>query len=210
MRCNICGKEFGNGTNCQNCGINRVKGLASYSGYSPSMQQDALARPVYEDGRYVNSGNMHISNNYAMCFACGEIIPNDSEYCPKCTKKLKERCPKCGNICSTQYANCNHCGTNRSDFERIREEQEEQYRKEAGELRKKFYKSFLDFWLSVIIFIGGCILNVVWGPFPKLFNIILVIIVGVLWYLGENDVFTNYRIKKYKKDYPDDPRNKYL
>lgn len=33
MKCSNCGKEFGSGTNCQNCGIDRVTGLANYSGY---------------------------------------------------------------------------------------------------------------------------------------------------------------------------------
>ena len=34
MKCANCGKEFGSGTNCQNCGIDRVSGLANYSGYN--------------------------------------------------------------------------------------------------------------------------------------------------------------------------------
>lgn len=34
MKCALCGKEFGSGVNCQNCGADRVTGLANYSGYS--------------------------------------------------------------------------------------------------------------------------------------------------------------------------------
>ena len=33
MKCAACGKEFGDGGNCQNCGVDRVTGLANYSGY---------------------------------------------------------------------------------------------------------------------------------------------------------------------------------
>ena len=32
MKCAVCGKEFGDGTNCQNCGVDRVIGLGNYSG----------------------------------------------------------------------------------------------------------------------------------------------------------------------------------
>lgn len=35
MKCNNCGKEFGDGLTCQYCGCERVKGLGSFSGYDP-------------------------------------------------------------------------------------------------------------------------------------------------------------------------------
>jgi len=34
MKCAVCGKEFGSGINCQNCGSDRVTGLGNYNGYS--------------------------------------------------------------------------------------------------------------------------------------------------------------------------------
>ena len=33
MRCSKCGKEFGTGTHCQHCGVDRVTGLANYNGF---------------------------------------------------------------------------------------------------------------------------------------------------------------------------------
>lgn len=36
MKCNICGKEFGNSVKCEHCGADRVAALGNYSGYSPS------------------------------------------------------------------------------------------------------------------------------------------------------------------------------
>ena len=139
MKCNICGKEFGKGTNCQSCGIDRVQGLASYSGFSPSPSRSSDTRQRNDNGRYVSLNNMQSGNTLAACFACGEIIPNDSEFCPKCGKKLIEKCPNCGSICSTQYEYCNKCGTNRAEYIRAqkKKEQEEKQRKAQEEQRKR-------------------------------------------------------------------------
>lgn len=139
MRCNICGKEFGNGTQCQSCGIDRVRGLASYSGFSPSASRSSDIRQRNDAGKYVSANNTQSGDAFAACFACGEIIPNDSEYCPKCGKKLIEKCPNCGSICSTQYEYCNKCGTNRVEYFRAQKkrEQEEKQKRAQEEQRKR-------------------------------------------------------------------------
>lgn len=139
MKCTICGKEFGNGTNCQNCGIDRVQGLASYGGgFSPSTKQGPGTRQRDDKGRFVNANKLQTMGNFEACFACSEIIPNDSEYCPKCGKKLKEKCPKCGNMCSAQFEYCNKCGTNRAEYARElkRKEQEEKKKRKLAEQKK--------------------------------------------------------------------------
>ena len=47
-----------------------------------------------------------------VCYNCKNTIPSDSRFCPVCQIELFQTCPKCGNIFSTQYCNCNRCGTN--------------------------------------------------------------------------------------------------
>lgn len=105
MKCTICGKEFGAGTHCQHCGVDRVTGLANYNGYNNS-----------GDSSGHNSSNYGASSNTTICFACGEIIPSNSEFCPYCSKQLYETCPKCGNTYSSQFPACNKCGTNREYY----------------------------------------------------------------------------------------------
>ena len=130
MRCTICGKEFGNGTHCQNCGTDRVQGLASYSGFSPSDNPNNVS--VLGRESILNNENL------AVCFACGEIISVKSEYCPKCGQKLKEQCPKCGNIYSAKYEYCDVCGTNRVAYlKRLQQQQEERRKQEEAERRRK-------------------------------------------------------------------------
>lgn len=118
MKCAVCGKEFGYGTNCQNCGVDRVTGLGNYNGYSsPSnggKNQGAVGEP--------KTTNM-------VCYSCGEIIPSDSKFCPFCSKELYVICPQCGHKYSSQFPACNQCGTNRVKYferekERLRKEEE--------------------------------------------------------------------------------------
>ena len=120
MKCANCGKEFGNGVNCQNCGIDRVAGLANYSGYdSHAGSNDS------------SSYGGQTSPKTTVCYACSEIIPLGSTFCPVCGKKLLVICPNCGHEYSSQYPVCSKCGTNRKEYEeRKRREEEERQRRE--------------------------------------------------------------------------------
>ena len=62
MKCANCGKEFGNGVNCQNCGIDRVAGLANYSGYDGHASSNG-----YDSSSYGGQN----SSNTTVCYACG-------------------------------------------------------------------------------------------------------------------------------------------
>lgn len=121
MKCAVCGKEFGNGINCQNCGIDRVTGLGNYSGYNNSGSNNGYDSP--SNGGYTSSPKTTV------CHACGEIIPFDSEYCPYCSKELYVTCPKCGHKYSSQFPSCNKCGTNRNQYYRKLEAEKEEARK---------------------------------------------------------------------------------
>ena len=131
MKCSKCGKEFGDGTNCQNCGIDRVTGLANYRGYSnPSNSLKNKTTPTSR------SGNTHqevvrepkiIKVDSIVCHACGEIIPADSKFCPHCSINLYVTCPKCGHEYSSQYPACSKCGTNAQQY---RDEELERIRKD--------------------------------------------------------------------------------
>lgn len=135
MKCANCGKEFGSGSNCQNCGIDRVTGLANYSGY------DGHTRSC---NQISSEGKEYVSNKITACYACGEIIPQNSEFCPVCGKKLLERCPKCGHEYSSQYSICNRCGTNREQYlkeQKEKEKEEMQREREIVEQNKRDSKS---------------------------------------------------------------------
>ena len=125
MRCSKCGKEFGSGTNCQNCGIDRVTGLANYSGYDSHAGSNS-----YDSSSYGGQ----TSQKTTVCYACSEIIPLGATFCPVCGKKLLVTCPKCGHEYSSQYPVCSKCGTNREEYnERKRREEEERQRKRIEE-----------------------------------------------------------------------------
>lgn len=92
MKCSNCGREFGESAYCQNCGVDRVTGLGNYSGYdnpSGSYNNHGNNSPQYTAS---SSG----ASNTMICYACNEIIPANSEFCPYCSKKLFYTCPKCG------------------------------------------------------------------------------------------------------------------
>jgi predicted RNA-binding Zn-ribbon protein involved in translation (DUF1610 family) len=160
MKCSNCGKEFGNGVNCQHCGVDRVAGLANYSGYDGHAGSNSYDSSSYGE---------QTSPKTTVCYACSEIIPLGATFCPVCGKKLLVTCPKCGHEYSSQYPVCSECGTNREEYnERKRREEEkrkaweqspkgkaeiEQKRKEQ---EKKEEKSMV---LSQIIFwVGGFVL----------------------------------------------------
>ena len=143
MKCNICGKEFGNSVKCEHCGADRVAALGNYSGYTPSTVPNSVNNTqAFSDSSVCNETK---GTGFSVCYACGEVIPADAKYCPKCAKKLYEICPKCGKTYSSQYTICQYCGTDRIKYieeqQRIekqkREEQERQKRIRAMEAQRE-------------------------------------------------------------------------
>ena len=143
MKCNICGKEFGNSVKCEHCGADRVSALGNYSGYNPpAASNSANNTQVFSEPSVCNETK---GTGFSVCYACGEVIPADAKYCPKCAKKLYETCPKCGKTYSSQYTICQYCGTDRIKYieeqQRIekqkREEQERQNRIRAMEAQRE-------------------------------------------------------------------------
>ena len=130
MKCAVCGKEFGDGTNCQNCGVDRVIGLGNYSGYD---------RPSGSYGsQYGPSNNGGYAPNTTVCYACNEIIPTNSIYCPACGRKLLVECPNCGTTYSSQYKICSKCGTNREQYlKKLEVEKQRAIREEEDRKRKQ-------------------------------------------------------------------------
>lgn len=124
MKCNKCGQEFGHGTNCIHCGVDKVEGLGNYHGYtqtSTDISQETSEQSDYQPNE----------SSFTACFSCGDIIPLHSKFCPKCGKSLYTKCPKCGSEYSAQYNICPNCGTNKVDYL----EQQEKRRKEENERR---------------------------------------------------------------------------
>lgn len=126
MKCSKCGRNFGNGMNCQYCGVDRVTGLANYGGYDNPRQG------------YESDNGGYGSPSTMVCYACGNIIPANSEYCPFCSRELYVTCPQCGNIYSSQYPVCYKCGTNREKYFKQKEkEKQDAIRKERERERKQ-------------------------------------------------------------------------
>lgn len=121
MKCSSCGNEFGNGANCQNCGVDRVTGLGKYSGFSAPESKDKQPQEPVPQSQM--AGNK-------ICPFCQEIIPSYADYCPFCSKKLEETCPKCGHVYSAHFPACPKCGTNREQFLKAKREREEHQRQE--------------------------------------------------------------------------------
>ena len=119
MECSVCHKEFGNGGYCQNCGTDRIAGLANYHGFPPADN----------NGFGINYYNSR--ERMMECYACGKVIPADSKFCPVCSTELFVKCPKCGHEYSSQYPSCNQCGTNREQY--LKEEKERQEQKAEEE-----------------------------------------------------------------------------
>lgn len=133
MKCSVCGKEFGTGNNCQNCGTDKVTGLGNYNGYSspskkttkniyPTSNEEKLNQKTISEPKITIAGSM-------VCYSCGEIIPDDSKFCPMCGRELFITCPTCGTVFSSQYYFCNQCGTNIKELLE-KKEKKEQKRKE--------------------------------------------------------------------------------
>ena len=168
MKCSKCGREFGEGVNCQNCGIDRVTGLGNYSGYN---------RPAgSSDSRYGSSNSGGYALNTTVCYACSEIVPANSVYCPVCGHQLLVECPNCGATYSSQYKICSKCGTNRDVYYKQKEaeirEEEERKRKqrewekspegkaELAEKKRKEEKKENERIITYIIFVP--IMGLVW------------------------------------------------
>lgn len=138
MKCSNCGKEFGDGIKCQNCGVDRVTGLANYSGYDSHAGTND-----YDSSGYGGQ----TSPKTTVCYACNEIIPIGATYCPVCGKKLIVTCPKCGHEYSSQYPVCSKCGTNREQYNKqleverqkriIEEKEKERQRREWEEAQRQ-------------------------------------------------------------------------
>lgn len=133
MKCNICGKEFGNSVNCEHCGADRVTALGNYSGYTPSTEPNSVNKvQAISEPSVCNETK---GTGFSVCYACGEVIPADAKYCPKCAKKLYEICPKCGKTYSSQYTICQYCGTDRIKY--IEEQQRIEKKKREEQERQK-------------------------------------------------------------------------
>ena len=147
MKCAVCGKEFGNGANCKNCGTDRVTGLGNYSGYdAPSNSSKTVGSysSRRENPQQIVDNEPKIAKVSSMiCHACGEIIPADSKFCPHCSTSLYVTCPKCGHEYSSQYPACSKCGTNRQKY---RDEELERIRKDI--LKRDREKKKREEWLK--------------------------------------------------------------
>ena len=128
MKCANCGKEFGNGVNCQNCGIDRVAGLANYSGFDSHAGSNN-----YDSSSYGGQ----TSQKTTVCYACNEIIPIGATYCPVCGRQLWVECPNCGSTYSTQYKICSKCGTNREVYYKQKEAEEQRAIREEEERQRQ-------------------------------------------------------------------------
>lgn len=214
MKCSNCGKEFGSGTNCQNCGIDRVSGLANYSGYN-----NPVGGYNYDSPSYAGQ----TSPKTMVCYACNEIIPSNSEYCPYCKKKLYETCPKCGATYSSQFNVCNKCGTDRVQYyleleaqkKKERKEQEEiKVRDEASELRRKLQGMAVIWWflLCLVLFFSiPFLFDVLDGKDGTiLFSIIIGVCCIAIASLYIIIKLQKERITKWKQEHPNDPRSKYI
>lgn len=143
MRCNHCGKDFGDGLKCQHCGIDRVEGLGSFNGFNP----DTMGSSPLSSGSTTPGGISVTDSKNMLCYSCGEIIPADSEYCPYCQVSQYVYCPKCGYRHLAQYPSCYKCGTNREQYlkqkeeekreQEIRRKREEEERRKAEERRRE-------------------------------------------------------------------------
>lgn len=134
MKCNICGKEFGNSVKCEHCGADRVSALGNYSGYTPPAASNSVNNTqVFSEPSVCNETK---GTGFSVCYACGEVIPADAMYCPKCAKKLYETCPKCGKTYSSQYTICQYCGTDRIKYIEEQQRIEKQKREEQERLKR--------------------------------------------------------------------------
>lgn len=223
MKCSKCGKEFGGGANCQNCGVDRVTGLANYSGYDNG---------VGNSNHSSHKKTEFVPNNITACYACGEIIPADSTYCPYCKKKLLTTCKKCGNTYSTQYSVCNKCGTDRYEYyQEMQAKEKEEKRRKLEETRKKhalerekqfkmeaqyLKDSFIPSKASILALPLTALILFVLTPLcpfsgPGLLGVVIVgaiLLWGIAYMISES--IGQSKTTRWKEEHPNDPRSKYL
>lgn len=227
MKCSICGNEFGDGINCQNCGVDRVTGLGNYRGFEgPNIDFENESSSFSKFG----------STKTMVCYKCNEIIPAESLFCPICGIMLWVKCPNCGHEYSSQYSICNKCGTNRNQYlkeeeekERIKKEKEAEERRieqerikeekikmEAFKLKERLSNSGVVVLLSIILIFAlimtFCVLASYCTDYIGLwFFILLILSFLILFFIarfGESRDKSN--IEKWMKEHPNDPRSKYL
>lgn len=135
MICKICGREFGNGSYCQNCNTDRIKALGNYNGFNVSSNDMISKQSVEKISDKVTGmeyGNEHYQNN-AICDFCGEVIPAYSLFCPACGKKRQVECPCCHKMFSAKWKFCPYCGTNVETYsESSKQETKEQSKEREG------------------------------------------------------------------------------
>ena len=136
MKCVVCGKEFGTGNNCQHCGSDKFTGLGNYCGYNaPFVNENTHDSSVGLERQSLIPRPQSETVGSMICYACGEVIPSDSKFCPYCSKELFVVCPKCGHKYSSQFPACNQCGTNRNKY--YEQERQRQIESEIEKIRKK-------------------------------------------------------------------------
>ena len=227
MKCSICGNEFGDGINCQNCGVDRVTGLGNYKGFEgPNIDFENESSSFSKFG----------STKTMVCYKCNEIIPAESLFCPICGIMLWVKCPNCGHEYSSQYSICNKCGTNRNQYLK-EEEEKERIKKEKEEEEKRIEQEKIkeeELKMDALRLKGNLSTSgvVVFGAFALMLALLSLFIYLTSEY---NDLFilwvflvlfpgiaipifiSSYGesrdksiIEKWKKEHPNDPRNKYL
>ena len=146
MKCAVCGNEFGTGNNCQYCGSDKFTGLGNYSGYNAPVGNGNT--PIHAEGIESHpTSYMHQTENVGsiVCYACGEIIPSDSKFCPYCGQELFVDCPRCGHTYSSKFPICNQCGTNREEFIKILKRQEDDEREREERERQNIERLTREF-----------------------------------------------------------------
>lgn len=225
MKCAVCGNEFGVRNTCQHCGADKVTALGNYSGYdTPNSDSFVSCNESHQQGDFTQSKIKKVES--MVCYACGEIIPADSRFCPHCSKELYVTCPKCGCEYSSQYPTCNKCGTNRVKYneeqkrisikkaeEENRKNREQEAQREAWAIRSQLNYDTTSFSvISTLIYIGACIgiwlsvgpsLLLVISPLP--FVIIKVIILAYY-----EKYRTKERIEQWKREHPNHRATPYL
>ena len=149
MKCAVCGKEFGSDNHCQNCGTDRVTGLGNYSGYNAPISsvmndEEHVSKPKPESQSIISQHQMTAIGSI-VCYACGEVIPDNSKFCPYCGQELYVDCPRCGHTYSSKYPICNQCGTNREEFIKILKRQEDDEREREERERQNIERLTREF-----------------------------------------------------------------
>ena len=180
MKCSICGNEFGDGINCQNCGVDRVTGLGNYSGFEKPNGNNG-----FDSSDYIKTD----STQTMVCYACKEIIPADSLFCPYCRKKLWVKCPNCGHEYSSQYPNCNQCGTNLNQYLKEEEEKERIKKEVISCVLASYCTDYIGLWVFILL----------------ISSILIPFFIASFGESRDKSI-----IEKWKKEHPNDPRSKYL